>query len=174
MDDPRYPIGRFQMPDAVAAAERERLITDVETLPAALAKVVTRLSGPQLDTPYRTEGWTLRQVVHHIADSHMNAYVRYRLALTEEEPVIKPYDEAAWARLSDAQDGPIDVSMALLSALHTRWVALMRTLKPSQWERTFRHPERGRVRLDQTLAMYAWHGRHHLAHIQGTRARSGW
>ena len=174
MDDLRYPIGRFQMPPTVQAAEREPLIVAVESAPRELMKVVAGLSEVQLETPYRPEGWTVRQVVHHLADSHMNAYVRFRLALTEDEPTIKPYHEAAWADLSDARTGPIDVSLTLLSALHSRGVALMRGMTPEQWERAFRHPERGLLRLDQTLAMYAWHGRHHIAHIRGTRERNGW
>ena len=174
MDDLRYPIGRFQMPPTVQAAEREPLIVAVESAPRELMKVVAGLSEVQLETPYRPEGWTVRQVVHHLADSHMNAYVRFRLALTEDEPTIKPYHEAAWADLSDARTGPIDVSLTLLSALHSRGVALMRAMTPEQWERAFRHPERGLLRLDQTLAMYAWHGRHHIAHIRGTRERNGW
>ena len=174
MDDLRYPIGRFEMPPKVEAAEREPLIVAVESAPRELMKVVAGLSEVQLETPYRPEGWTVRQVVHHLADSHMNAYVRFRLALTEDEPTIKPYHEAAWADLSDARTGPIDVSLTLLSALHSRGVALMRGMTPEQWERAFRHPERGLLRLDQTLAMYAWHGRHHIAHIRGTRERNGW
>lgn len=174
MDDLRYPIGRFQMPPTVQAAEREPLIVAVESAPRELMKVVAGLSEVQIETPYRPEGWTVRQVVHHLADSHMNAYVRFRLALTEDEPTIKPYHEAAWADLSDARTGPIDVSLTLLSALHSRGVALMRAMTPEQWERAFRHPERGLLRLDQTLAMYAWHGRHHIAHIRGTRERNGW
>jgi len=174
LDDLRYPIGRFQMPPTVQAAEREPLIVAVESAPRELMKVVAGLSEVQLETPYRPEGWTVRQVVHHLADSHMNAYVRFRLALTEDEPTIKPYHEAAWADLSDARTGPIDVSLTLLSALHSRGVALMRAMTPEQWERAFRHPERGLLRLDQTLAMYAWHGRHHIAHIRGTRERNGW
>ena len=174
MDDLRYPIGRFEMPPKVEAAEREPLIVAVESAPRELMKVVAGLSEVQLETPYRPEGWTVRQVVHHLADSHMNAYVRFRLALTEDEPTIKPYHEAAWADLSDARTGPIDVSLTLLSALHSRGVALMRGMTPEQWERAFRHPERGLLRLDQTLAMYAWHGRHHIAHIRGARERNGW
>ena len=174
MDDLRYPIGRFEMPPKVEAAEREPLIVAVESAPRELMKVVAGLSEVQIETPYRPEGWTVRQVVHHLADSHMNAYVRFRLALTEDEPTIKPYHEAAWADLSDARTGPIDVSLTLLSALHSRGVALMRAMTPEQWERAFRHPERGLLRLDQTLAMYAWHGRHHIAHIRGTRERNGW
>jgi hypothetical protein len=162
------------MPPTVEAAEREPLILAVESAPRELMKVVSGLSEVQLDTPYRPEGWTVRQVVHHLADSHMNVYVRFRLALTEDKPTIKPYHEAAWADLSDARTGPIDVSLTLLSALHSRGVALMRAMTPEQWERAFRHPERGLLRLDQTLAMYAWHGRHHIAHIGRTRERNGW
>jgi hypothetical protein len=174
MEDLRYPVGRFEMPTVVAPAERERLIAGVEALPRALAEVVAGLSAQQLDSPYRPEGWTLRQVVHHVPDSHMNAYVRFRLALTEAQPTIKPYDEAAWAELPDARLGPIDVSLDLLAALHKRWVTLMRALSPGEWRRTFIHPERGALSLDQTLAMYEWHGRHHLAHVQRCRERNGW
>lgn len=162
------------MPPTVEATEREPLIVVIESAPNELAQVAAGLSEARLDTPYRAGGWTVRQVIHHLPDSHMNAYVRFRLALTEEQPVIKPYAEAAWAELSDARTGPIDVSLTLLSALHSRWVALMRALKAEQWERAFRHPERGLLRLDQTLAMYAWHARHHLAHIQRTREKNGW
>jgi hypothetical protein len=174
LDDLRYPIGRIEMPPTVEATQREPLIVAVESAPNELAQAAVGLSAAQLDTPYRPGGWTVRQVIHHLPDSHVNAYVRFRLALTEEQPVIKPYAEAAWAELSDARTGPIDVSLTLLSALHSRWVALMRAMKPEQWERAFRHPERGLLRLDQTLAMYAWHGRHHIAHIRGTRERNGW
>ena len=174
MEDLRYPIGRFEAPARVDAPERERLIAAIQAAPSELKLALTGLSESQLDTRYRPEGWTLRQVIHHLPDSHLNAYTRFRLALTEEEPLIKPYDEAAWALLSDARTGPVDVSLALLVALHSRWVALMRAMDGAQWQRAFRHPERGRLRLDQALALYAWHGRHHVAHIQRTRERSGW
>jgi hypothetical protein len=132
------------------------------------------LSTQQLDTPYREGGWTVRQVAHHVPDSHMNAYVRFKLALTEEDPVIKPYAEDRWARLGDTQATPIEVSLALLESLHSRWVGLLRSLRPEDWKRTFRHPELGLVSLEKNLAMYSWHGRHHVAHITELRKRMGW
>src|SRR5260370_890220 len=128
----------------------------------------------QLDTPYRPGGWTVRQVVHHVPDSHMNSYMRFRLALTEEQPAVKGYDEAAWAKLSDAQSAPVELSLALLDSLHRRWVVLLESLSPEQWKRTFQHSELGPVSLERNLALYAWHGKHHVAHITGLRERMGW
>jgi hypothetical protein len=143
-------------------------------LPAQLRATVNGWTDEQLDTPYRPDGWTVRQVIHHLPDSHINSYVRYRLALTESQPTIKPYDEDAWAHLPDAQSAPVDLSLALLDALHRRWVVLLRSLKAEEWACTFQHPENGTVRLDMTLLIYAWHGRHHLAHITRLRDRMGW
>jgi uncharacterized damage-inducible protein DinB len=174
MEDLHYPIGRFEMPSAVSAVERARLIADLAALPRAMADAVAGLSAQQLDAPYRPEGWTLRQVVHHLPDSQMNGYVRFKLALTESQPAVKLFDEAAWAELPDTRQAPVDVSLALLDALQTRWALLMRAMQPAEWARTYLHPERGALRLDQALAMYAWHGRHHLAHIERTRQRNGW
>jgi uncharacterized damage-inducible protein DinB len=131
------------------------------------------LSEQQLETPYRDGGWTVRQVVHHVADSHVNSYVRFKLAMTEEEPTIKPYMEDRWAELADSKS-PVEVSLSLLDSLHKRWNLLLRSFQSSDWQRTFRHPEMGLLTLDQTLALYSWHGRHHVAHITTLRDRMGW
>lgn len=171
--DPRFPIGRFDRPATVTLLERDRFITDIEMLPGAMRNAVAGLEDAQLDTPYRDGGWTVRQVVHHLPDSHMNAYVRFKLALTEHEPVIKTYEEARWAELPDSM-GPVEVSLALVGALHQRWVMLMRAMTDDQWQRPFRHPEWGALRLDGTLALYSWHGRHHLAHVTELRRGKGW
>lgn len=173
--DLRYPVGRFTPELDITAERRKEMIDEIESLPAKLRAAVSNLSGPQLDTPYRPEGWTVRQVVHHLADSHMNAYVRFKLALTEETPTIKPYDEAAWAELADARETPPEVSLTLLEALHHRWVDLLRSMDEASFARSFRHPEQGRTpQLEQVLGLYAWHGRHHLAHITRLAERLGW
>src|SRR5262249_10530754 len=135
---------------------------------------VQGLSPQQIETPYRDGGWTVRQVVHHVPESHMNAYIRFKLALTEDEPTIKPYREDRWAQLPDCQATPLEVSLALLESLHERWVGLLHLLKPEDWKRTFRHPELGIVSLEKNLALYSWHGRHHVAHITELRKRMGW
>jgi len=172
--DLRYPIGRFKRPERLNEEERASYIDAIAATPARLSAAVAGLNAAQLDTPYRPGGWTVRQLVHHLPDSHMNSYMRCRLALTEEEPTIKPYDEARWAELADAKSSSIEPSLALLDNLHKRWVVLLRSLAPSDWERTFRHPELGLMRLDQNLALYGWHGRHHVAHITALRERQGW
>jgi uncharacterized damage-inducible protein DinB len=174
MTDLRYPIGKFQPPASVTDAERAVLVDQIAALPAELRSAVSTLDDTQLDTPYREGGWTVRQVVHHVPDSHVNAYTRFKLALTEDVPTIKTYEEAQWAELPEARSAPIGVSLALLEALHQRWVLLLRVLAPAQFARTFRHPEMGVMTLDQQIAMYAWHGRHHLAHITSLRTRMGW
>jgi hypothetical protein len=175
MEDLRYPIGKFDRSKGPnSAEERKQLIETMAEMPELLKQAVTGLNGKQLDTPYREGGWTVRQVVHHLADSHMNAYCRYKLALTEDNPVIKPYDEAAWAELADSRVTPIDVSLALVDNLHARCVVLLRTLKPADWEKKLTHPEAGELSLDTMLSMYAWHGKHHVAHITGLRKRSQW
>ncbi len=161
MDDLRYPIGKFD-----GEGELRQWIDEIAAAPAQLRAAVQGLSPQQLDTPYRPGGWTVRQVVHHVPDSHLNCYVRFRLALTEDEPTIKPYDEGRWASLVDARTAPVEVSLALLESLHERWVMLLRSLTPSDWKRTFRHPELGVVTLERTAGLYAWHGRHHVAHIK--------
>jgi hypothetical protein len=172
--DLRYPIGRYQAPDLITAGQRNTWIAELDSLPENLKRSVSGLSEAQLDTPYRPGGWSVRQVVHHLPDSHINSYVRFRLALTEQSPLIKPYEEAAWAELADAKTGPPAPSVALLAALHTRWVTLLKSLTEDEFARTFRHPELGEIRLDWTLGFYAWHSRHHVAQITGLRERSGW
>ena len=172
--DLRYPVGKFQFPKSVSPEELTTFLDQIAAAPVRLRAAMAGLSAEQLDTPYRPGGWTVRQVAHHVPDSHMNSYVRYRLALTEDEPLIKPYDESRWAELADARSMPIEPSLALLEALHERWVALLRSLSPSVWKRTFRHPELGLVSLENNAALYAWHGRHHTAHITALRARMKW
>jgi uncharacterized damage-inducible protein DinB len=174
MTDLRYPIGKFDFQTAADPRERESLISQIEETPARLRDAVRGLTDEQLATPYRPDGWTVRQVVHHVPDSHLNSYVRFRLALTEEEPTIKPYHEDQWANLADARTAPIEVSLALLDALHRRWVMLLRSLTDRDFERTFKHPEMGLVELEKNLALYAWHGRHHVAQITALRERMGW
>lgn len=174
MSDARYPIGRFRPPQQYTTSVRSDLITQIEATPAGVREAVHRLTAEQLQTPYRDGGWTLAQVVHHLPDSHMNAYVRFRLALTENEPTIKAYDEAGWAELHDASSSDIEASMVILDGLHERWVNLLRRLTPEQWSRAFVHPERGRVTLENNLALYAWHGRHHIGHITTLRQQMGW
>jgi hypothetical protein len=172
--DLRYPVGRFKPPDNITAADTASWLRDIEALPANLRHAVADLNDAQLDTPYRPGGWTVRQVVHHLPDSHMNSYSRFRLALTEDSPTIKPYDEAAWAELVDAKTAPIEPSLALLESLHARWTILLGSLTETDLARTFRHPELGKVRLDWTLGSYAWHSRHHVAHITNLRRRESW
>lgn len=173
--DLRYPIGKFERPSAGLTSDQNRQMIDaIAEVPARLATAIAGLTTAQLDTPYRPGGWTVRQVVHHLPDSHMNAYVRFKLALTEVEPTIKTYEEARWAELADSCETPIETSFALLENLHKRWVLLLRSLSPTDWVRKFRHPELGPMSLDQTLALYAWHGRHHVAHITSLRERKAW
>jgi uncharacterized damage-inducible protein DinB len=174
MSDLRYPMGTFKYEGELVDEGRRRAIGDIEVAPARLRAALEGLLPQQLDTPYRAGGWTVRQVVHHLADSHMNAYARFRLALTEAEPTIKPYDETRWAELSDARTAPVEISLALLESLHRRWVMLLRSLAPGDFARRFRHPEHGLMTLEKNLALYAWHGRHHVAHITSLRERMGW
>ena len=150
------------------------MIAHIAEAPTHLRKAIGGLTDEQLDTPYREGGWTVRQVVHHVPDSHLNAYTRFKLALTEESPAIKPYDEAAWARLSDSRDTPVETSLALLESLHDRWTRLLRALSADDFRRTVNHPENGVMTLDTLLGLYAWHGRHHVAHITSLRGRRGW
>ena len=174
MTDLAYPIGKFAWSGPAGAAGRARLIGAIAAAPAALRAAVSGLSEAQLDTPYRPGGWTVRQVAHHLPDSHVNAYVRFKLAVTEDAPTIKPYDEAAWATLADTRTVPVRTSLALLEALHERWVALLQSFDEAAWARTFVHPELGVVPLEKNLALYAWHGRHHVAHVTSLRDRMGW
>jgi hypothetical protein len=175
MEDPRYPIGPFEFDGEANPELREHWIGDIAAAPGALRAAVSGLTPKQLNTPYRNQGWTVRQVVHHIPDSHLNAYTRVKLALTEDEPLIKPYDQARWAELPDVRTTPVETSLTMLECLHRRWVLLLRELGPAEFGRRFRHPEHGRsIGLDEVLAMYAWHGRHHVAQITSLRTRMGW
>jgi uncharacterized damage-inducible protein DinB len=172
--DPRYPIGKFSCPDSLTPEERDHAIVTIEALPGKLADAVEDWTDAQLDTPYREGGWSVRQLIHHVADSHMTAFSRFRFALTEDAPVVKPYEEKDWAKLADSQTAPIDVSISLLRALHMRWVVMLRSLTDAQWQRIYRHPQSGDTRLDQAAALYAWHGRHHVAHVTHLSAQQGW
>jgi uncharacterized damage-inducible protein DinB len=173
--DLRYPVGKFDFNARVSKADYPRLIAEIAETPGALRSAVAGLSRDQLETRYRPDGWTVKQVVHHVPDSHLNAYCRFKLALTEDEPTIKPYDEAKWAELADSQRVPINVSLDLLDSLHQRWVTLLRSMDAADFNRGLRHPEHDPVlTLAQMLALYAWHGRHHVGHITSLRKREGW
>lgn len=171
--DLRYPIGRLERKSTLTPAERRAAIDAMAAAPAQLRTAVHGLSDAQLDTPYRAGGWTVRQLVHHVADSHMNAYIRLRLALTEDHPTIKPYDQTEWAKLADSAM-PVDVSLDLIDRLHQRMVHLLRALRDTDFQRTLNHPENGSMTLDALVGMYAWHGRHHAAHVTSLRERSKW
>jgi hypothetical protein len=173
LDDPRFPIGRFSPPASSLPGVRAAHIQTLRLLPGLLRAAVAGLNDAQLDTPYRDGGWTVRQVVHHVPDSHMNCYVRFKLALTEDWPTIKPYDEAAWASLADSRM-PVEISLELVAALHGRWVGLLETLTEDDFQRGYAHPQSGRQNLAQVLALYDWHSRHHTAHIVNLRTRQGW
>ncbi len=164
-EDLRYPIGRFTRPESAHPEDRQEWIREIDALPQHLEKAVQDLTDEQLDTPYRPGGWTVRQVVHHVFDSHANAYVRFRLALTEDAPTIKPYQEAAWAELSDARSAPIEPSITALRGLHERWVRLLTSMSETDWKKAYHHPDGGLTSLTHAVALYAWHGRHHVAHI---------
>ncbi|MGA2301703.1 MAG: YfiT family bacillithiol transferase [Candidatus Acidiferrum sp.] len=172
--DPRYPIGKFELPKDVTPELRQAAIDEIAGTPAKVRAAVAGLSDAQLDTPYREGGWTVRQVVHHLADSHINAYVRCRLALTETQPTMKPYEESAWANLEDARSAPAEVSLKLIEPLHERWVRLLRSMKTEQYARTLLHPDHGVKNLDWLLFLYSWHGKHHTAHITQLRKQKGW
>ncbi len=174
MDELRYPIGKFQMPASVTDETRHGWIKDIALTPTLLRTAVQGLSEQQLNSSYRPGGWTVRQVVHHLPDSHMNAYVRFKLALTEDEPMVKTYQEERWAELSDARTAPPEISLALLESLHQRWEMMLKSLSPEDFRRSFKHPELGKVTLERTLGIYAWHGRHHVAQITTLRERMGW
>jgi hypothetical protein len=174
MDDIRYPIGQFSAPASSMPGIRTAHIHTLGKLPERLRAAVDGLSDEQLDTPYREGGWTVRLVVHHIAVSHANAYIRFKLALTEDWPTIKLYDEAAWAELADGKTLPLAPSLAMIEGLHARWLALLEAMTSDDYHRGFNHPERGQVPLAMALAMYDWHARHHLAHITNLRKRQGW
>jgi hypothetical protein len=173
-EDLRYPIGPFKVPDPISPEQIDGWISDMEALPADLRRLTGDMSRVQLDTPYRDDGWTVRQVVHHVPDSHLNSYLRFKLALTEDRPTIKPYDEAQWARLPDYERVSVQVSLDLLESLHQRWCPLLRSLTPKQLKLEFQHPEMGAIPLDVNIALYAWHGRHHFAHIENLARRMDW
>ena len=170
----QYPAGKFQRPAAISAADRVRWIETIAATPARMRDAAGRLTETQLDTPYREGGWTARQVIHHVPESHMNAYIRFKLALTENEPTIRPYEQQLWAELPDTRETPIEVSLALMDSLHDRWVRLLRSITPDQWQRKFRHPELGVLTVERNLGLYAWHGKHHVAHVTELRKRNGW
>jgi hypothetical protein len=172
--DLSYPIGKFERPPAVTPEMRARFIEDIAAGPTRLREAVTGLNDQQLDTRYRPGGWTVRQVIHHVADSHINSYCRFRLALTETEPRVKAYEEKDWAELADAKTMPVEVSLVLLESLHSRWVTLLRSLGDADFARTFHHSQMGPVSLDTNLALYSWHTKHHAAHITSLRDRMGW
>ncbi len=174
MTDLRYPIGKARMEAQLGDDERRQMIDEIEETPARLRAAVAGLTPEQLDTPYRPDGWTVRQVAHHVPDSHLNAYIRFKLALTEPEPAVKTYEEALWAELPDTRSVPVEVSLVLLENLHRRWVALLRSLAAADFEKTVRHPDFGVLNLNQLLGMYSWHGRHHVAHVTALRERMGW
>jgi uncharacterized damage-inducible protein DinB len=172
--DLRYPIGEFEWEGGLTEGKGRQCIGDVAETPGKLRAAVADLNDQQLDTPYREGGWTVRQVVHHLPDSHLNGYVRFKLALTEDQPLVKTYDQERWAELADAKSGPIEPSLTLLDSLHQRWVMFLRSLSAADYARKLNHPELGEVTLDKYLAMYAWHGRHHVAHIMALRERMRW
>jgi DinB family protein len=174
MTDPRYPIGKPEREAQLSEEKRRKLIDQIEEAPALLRAAVEGLTPEQLDTPYREGGWTVRQLAHHVPDSHLNAYIRFKLALTEDAPAIKTYEEALWAELEDSRSVPVEVSLALLENLHRRWVALLRSLSAADFERPLRHPDWGLINLNQLLGIYSWHGRHHAAHVTALREREGW
>jgi uncharacterized damage-inducible protein DinB len=174
MSDPRYPVGKFTYSNPPDEAQRRQMIGDIEQAPTALRAAIKGLSPQQIETPYREGGWTVRQVVHHVPESHMNAYIRFKLGLTEDTPTIKPYLEDRWAATGEVKSTPLEVSLALLDSLHDRWVRLLRSLKPEEWKLQFNHPEMGPMPLEKSLALYAWHGRHHVAHVTELRKRMGW
>lgn len=174
MTDLRYPIGEFDWKTEVTPAEVKEFIKIIESAPAALRKAVEGLTPQQLDTPYRPGGWNVRQVVHHVPDSHMNGYIRCKLAMTEDKPTIRPYYEDRWAELQDGRNAAIETSLELLENLHSRWVMFLRSLSDADYQRIFIHPDIGEVKLGKNIGDYSWHGRHHTAQITSLRERMGW
>ena len=174
-NDPRYPVGKFEPRNTLTSDERKKAIETIAAVPQKMRDAIRGLNDKQLDTPYRDGGWTVRQVVHHVPESHMNAYIRLKLALTEDNPIVRPYDESEWAKLPDVAVTPIETSLTLLDSLHKRWDTIMRRMNEKDFRRTFRHPEHdGTLTVDWLLAMYSWHGRHHVAHITSLRDRMQW
>ncbi|MFN4145806.1 MAG: YfiT family bacillithiol transferase [Runella sp.] len=175
MEHLKYPIGRFELGKTYSMTDTKTQIQTISALPSKLFNLVNQMNEVQLETPYRPEGWTVRQLVHHIADSHLNAYIRFKLALTEEQPTIKPYQEHLWAELSDGVSAPVDWSLQLLKYVHLRWVMLLNSLTEAEWQRTYLHPESKRIfTLQEVVAMYAWHSEHHYEHIYQLCVREGW
>lgn len=174
LPDLSYPIGKFVYAGPMSKQQRSAAIDTIEQVPARMREALRGLLPRQLDTPYRPGGWTVREVAHHVPDSHLNAYIRTKLALTEDEPTIKPYDEKRWAELADTRLTPIETSLVLLEAVHERWNHLLRAMSDADFTRTFRHPEHGVRSVDWMVALYAWHGPHHVAHITSLRERNGW
>ena len=174
MSNLQYPVGKFEIKAGTTHEQRQALIESIAQTPARLRAAIANLSTKQLDEPYRPGGWTVRQVVHHLPDSHLNAYTRFKLALTEDEPTIKPYDENRWAMLEDGCNADPEISLALLDALHKRWVIFLRSVRSEDFVRTLKHPEIGTLSIDGLLQDYEWHGRHHVAHITSLRERKGW
>ena len=174
MDDLRYPVGKLTYDNDITPGKRTAWIRQIAETPAAMRSALLGLTDTQLDTPYRPGGWSLRQVAHHVPDSHMNAFIRFKLALTEDNPTIKPYNEAEWAKLADVKLTPIETSLVMLDAVHRRWVVLLEALRPEDFARPLTHPENGPMTIDKLLQMYAWHGRHHVAHITSLRGREHW
>jgi hypothetical protein len=172
--DPRYPIGKY-LPQPYSEEQMKEWLNDIKFLPTSLENAILNLDEAQLNTPYREGGWKIKQVVHHLADSHMNAYIRYKLALTEDNPTIKPYKEKLWAELQDSENLPVNISLTLLHALHARWHETIRHLKKDDWNRTIFHPEHKKeISLWHMLGMYSWHGKHHVAHITAAKEKNGW
>jgi hypothetical protein len=172
--DLRYPIGKYTKCESLTDAQRAEAIAQIAAAPNDLRNAVAGLSREQLDTPYRAGGWTVRQLIHHMPDSHMNSYIRLKLALTEEEPTIKAYEEQLWAELADTRDTPVEISLTLFEALHHRWGILLSSMRPEDFSRRLRHPVNGPMSVDNLVGIYAWHGRHHIAHITALREREGW
>lgn len=172
--DLSFPIGRADKSPTLSAERRAQAIEEIAAAPKQFRAAVAGLTDAQLDTPYRPGGWTVRQVIHHVPDSHINAFVRTKLALTEDNPTIKPYDQDAWSKLEDARTTPVETSLRLLEDVHDRWVRVLRAMKPEDFGRTLQHPENGTMTMDQVLSVYSWHGKHHTAHVTGLRERSGW
>ncbi|MGI8495723.1 MAG: YfiT family bacillithiol transferase [Pyrinomonadaceae bacterium] len=173
-EDLKYPIGNFQPPQEVTSEMRDEFIQTIEELPSKFHDAVDDLDDNQLDTPYRPEGWTVRQVVHHIADSHINSFCRFKLGLSEETPTIKPFDEASWAEMNDSAFAPVDLSLNIIDGVHARWALLLKSMSGDEFERKINHPERGEMTLNNLLALYDWHGKHHTAHIMRLRERNDW
>ena len=175
MDDLKYPIGSYTPLDHVTEADIARWISEIEELPSLMRSAVEGLSEDQLDTPYRPDGWTVRQVMHHVSESHLNSIIRFKWALTEDQPTIKAYDQKGWANTADVARTPVETTLRFLEALHAKWVILLQSIEADEWKRLFVHPETGRqLDLHWLLGLYAWHGKHHVAHITGLRERKGW